>query len=331
MNNEIATGHLVRCISIADAISGIGGDVTFVLADNTPEKMLRDKGYKSIVLNSDWKNMESELEVLENIIWSNKVDYLLIDSYQITKDYLSALGKVVKTMYIDDLNLGTYSVDSLVCYAIYWEKLSYPERYNKDQLLLGCKYAPLRNEFFDLPNRDIKEDIENILVLSGGTDHNNIIQRIVEKLLEYGDFNIDAVCGIMNPNYEVLRQKFSGYKNVIIHRSLSDIYKYMLTADLVISAGGTTLYELCACGTPVISYSVADNQLENTRCFHDKDLIKCLGDVRYTDIENNIDKYLDEYREYSFRVNVSKKMQNLIDGKGALRIAKVLMGYNSDC
>ena len=71
----------------------------------------------------------------------------------------------------------------------------------------------------------------------------------------------------------------------------------MKKADIAISAGGTTLYELCACGTPTISYSFADNQLDNVEQFQKDELIDYAGDVRKTNIFENVKKRLNQYTQ----------------------------------
>jgi spore coat polysaccharide biosynthesis predicted glycosyltransferase SpsG len=102
----------------------------------------------------------------------------------------------------------------------------------------------------------------------------------------------------------------------------------MDNADFLVSAGGTTLYELCAVGTPAVSYSIADNQLDNVKMFHENGIIDYAGDVRYDDVVKNILKYLELYCDNEvLRRDRSKKMQKLIDGKGAGRIAEFLREY----
>lgn len=101
---------------------------------------------------------------------------------------------------------------------------------------------------------------------------------------------------------------------------------YMKTADIAVSAGGTTLYELCACGTPAISYSFVDNQLDNVKQFQEDGLIDYAGDVRYDRVIENILRYLEIYSaDITLRRQRSVKMQKLIDGNGASRITDALM------
>lgn len=100
----------------------------------------------------------------------------------------------------------------------------------------------------------------------------------------------------------------------------------MQEADIAISAGGTTLYELCALGVPTISYAFVDNQLDNVKQFQADDIIAYAGDVREENIVDKINMYLKKYmNDMELRKKKSLQMQRFIDGKGAERIAEALI------
>lgn len=326
MNRIIATGHIMRCLAIANAAKRLGEDVTFILADGQAVELLEQHGHRTIIMNTQWNDMESELPVLNRLIEKHKIERILIDSYQITEKYLKILSAMVQTYYIDDLNAFLYPVNNIICYANYWEKFKYAERYQKTGLLLGTKYVPLRQEFCECGKKDISIRVKNLLLLSGGTDKYGIFHQILNRLNldEYSQINV--ICGRFDMQYEKLKELESFYGNVKIYRSVVDIEKFMKEADIVISAGGITLYELCAVGTPSISYSIADNQLDNVKKFQDDGIIDYAGDVRKDDVAGNIERYLQLYNSnQKLRQERSKEMQKLVDGKGALRIAKVLI------
>lgn len=325
MNEQIATGHLMRCLSVANAARKMGEETTFIVADNKALQFLIRYKYRYIVLNTNWNNMDSEIEKLLSVIEKEKIKKLFIDTYQVTPFYLESLSTKVKVLYLDDLNKFIYPVYALVCYANYWKKFNYEERYSNTHLYLGTKYAPLREEFSGIARKDIKDNIENILVLSGGTDQHNVLDKIVDRISSFNIKEIDVVCGIYNPNYEKLIDKYNQYRNVQIHKALDNIVSYMKNSDLVISAGGTTLYELCACGTPTISYSLVDNQLDNVYQFAADGIIEYAGDVRTDPIEQNICNLLIQYRSPELREKKSVMMRTVVDGKGAERIARLLI------
>lgn len=319
VNNIIGTGHIFRCISIAEALRELGEDVTFVMADNNGVSLLEGR-FPCIILDTDWRDMNSELAILRDILEQENAKKLIIDSYQVTEKYLSELKKYVKTIYIDDVNAFYYDVDELICYANYYRNNKYEERYSKTKLLLGCNYVPLRKEFRNVPDKVIKSDIDELLIMSGGTDSYNFIGNILENIDSSQYKRVNAICGRYNVNFDVLYKKYKG-TNVNIVRSTDNIIDYMLNADIAISASGVTLYELCACGTPTLSYVMADNQIDNAIQFDKDGIISYMGDIRKGNVINNIINNLKTYDMKNRQIQ-SLRMKKYVDKNGALNIAE---------
>ena len=322
VNTIIGTGHIFRCISIAEALRELGEDVTFFMADNNGVSLLEGR-FPYIILDTDWRDMNSELAILRDILVQENAKKLIIDSYQVTENYLSEIRKYVKTIYIDDVNAFYYDVDELICYANYYRNNKYEERYFKTKLLLGCNYVPLRKEFRNVPDKVIKKDVEELLIMSGGTDSYNFIGNILENIDSYQYKRVNAICGRYNANYDVLYKKYKG-TNVNIVRSTDNIIEYMLSADVAISASGVTLYELCACGTPTLSYVMADNQIDNAVQFDKDGIISYMGDIRKGNVINNIITNLNSY-DMKKRQIQSLSMKQYVDKNGALNIAEEVM------
>lgn len=327
MNHTIATGHVMRCLSIADAARDLGEKVTFLLADSQATEYIVDRGYEAIVLETKWDDMEAELPVLLEIIKQRNIKSILIDSYQVTETYLNSLSEHVRTAYLDDLNAFVYPVDMLICYANYWRKFGYEEKYSNTKLLLGTDYIPLRKAFSNMGKKQINERIENVLLLSGGSDRYHVLDCILEKIKENDLKEINVICGRYYEGYEELVEKYKEYGHIFIYWAVADIETHMQEADVAVSAGGTTLYELCACGTPTISYTFADNQLDNVRQFQEDEIINYAGDVRDLGIPiaENISRCIDKLQDFEKRKKLSCKMQQMVDGKGAKRIAEQLI------
>lgn len=325
MNDIIATGHVMRCLAIADAASNCGEKVTFLLADEQAVELVAQRGYRAIVLHTYWNDMDGELSELIRVVEKEKIEKLFIDSYQVTERYLRILTSHVKTVYIDDRNTFVYPVNGIICYANYWTKFDYHSRYKETKLFMGPKYVPLRHVFCHCGEKRIRNRVEELLLLSGGTDPCGVLKRALEKIDKSKYKTINVICGKYYAGYETLQKEYRLLDNVHIYRALSNIEEYMKTADIAVSAGGTTLYELCACGTPTISYAFADNQLDNVRQFQEDGMIDYAGDVRYDRAVENMIHYLDIYQEdMPLRLRRSKKMQELVDGNGALRIVEAL-------
>ena len=196
-NETIATGHVMRCLSIADAAKDLGEDTTFIMADGRADMLVKSKGYHSVILHTQWDDMDGETDKMLDIIRKNGISRLLIDSYQVTEKYLTSLSEETKVTYIDDLDKFIYPADTLICYAAYYDKFNYASKYSDTKLLLGTKYAPLRREFCGLKKKLIHDRIERILVLSGGTDRMNVLQQILDAVVSFENIHIDAICGFI--------------------------------------------------------------------------------------------------------------------------------------
>lgn len=324
MNQTIATGHVMRCLSLAEAARDEGVDVTFILADAQAEDLIQSKQFRTIVLNSTWSDLEKELPDLLDLIAKENIATLLVDSYYVTERYLAALNKVTSVAYIDDLNSFHYPVDTLIAYANYWKKMNYEENYPNTKLLLGCSYVPLRKEFQNLPSKLIREKVENLLILTGGSDNLGISENILDHMPLEQYKKVDVICGRYFEQFDYLKTKYSNCQNVHLHKAVDNVIDYMLDADVAISAGGTTLYELCAAGTPTITYSFADNQLDNVIQFAKDGIMRYVGDIRYDKADENIRTIVEKYQEKNYRNQVSDKMKHLIDGQGAHKLIRAL-------
>lgn len=327
MNQTIATGHVMRCLSIAEAARDMGQNTVFILADEQAAGLLKERGYAYIILHTPWNDMDRELPELEKCIKERRISRILLDSYQVTESYLKKLSKLVQVYYIDDINAFYYPVKGIICYANYCAKFHYPERYPETDLYLGTKYVPLRKEFCRCEGKLIKPKAERLLLMSGGSDAYGILDKILEKLDKSLFQRVDVICGIYYADYARLKEKYRTYEQIRLHKAVPNLDVYMKEADLAVSAGGTTLYEVCAVGTPAISYSIADNQLDNVRKFEEDGIIPYAGDVRKEDITDTLMNLIESFREDAvLRAELSRKMQKLVDGKGAGRIAELLTG-----
>ncbi len=327
MNETIATGHVMRCLSIADAAGDFGEACTFLLADAQAKELVEARGHHAVILGTKWEDMESELPVLNDFIRERGVRRLLIDSYQATARYLSSLSGHLETVYMDDIHAFHYPVHALICYANYWRKFAYPAHYRSTKLYLGPEYVPLKGVFASCGEKAIEDIPRRLLLLSGGADPYHALERMLEKLAPGRWDRIDVICGRYCADYERMKRVYIRNEAIVFHQAVADIETYMRAADVAVSAGGSTLYELCAAGTPAISYSFADNQLNNVRQFAEDGLIEYAGDIRYQDIAEAVSEIMEHgYADKEKRRRRSAAMQRLVDGRGAWRIAEILTG-----
>jgi len=325
-NEKIGTGHVMRCLSIASAFAEKGEKVVFVTADHRGDKLIEQSGFDIVCLESDWTNIDKEIEALHRLISDMQPEMLIVDSYFVTEDYLRQLSSFVNTAYIDDLNQAVWDVDYLINYNIFAVEYDYSGyRQQNTCLLLGPQYAPLRKEFRNMPAHEIKDVVTNVFVSAGGSDPEKITERLMEQICpQMSDVNFHFVVGALNPRINEIK-KLAG-KNIILHINERNMSELMQTCDVGISASGSTLYEMCAVGIPTITYILADNQIFAAEQFEQKGIMLNAGDCRKdTRFTNRVTLYLNELcRDAGLRKSLSLKMQKLVDGNGVERIANRL-------
>ncbi len=358
-NRVTATGHMMRCLAIADAAAEKGIQTVFIVAEEGSERFPQERGYETICLGRRWDDFTGEIPVIERLIDDRHVEVMLIDSYFVSEEYMRAVTKMTKTAYIDDLHAAIWSCSILIDYAVYYDLFDYRKEYQDTKLLLGCGYAPLRKEFKELPAKQIRQSVKRVLVVTGGTDEYHFMKRFTETILARRDLFVGVefalICGAFNREIEEIRQLSADYMaeadefeddrksisdnetdrktdamRIRIYPSLPTLKDAMLKTDLLITAGGTTLYEMAACGTPGICFSMADNQLDNVKGFAARDLVWYAGDVRKDFSYDRLIQMMKELMgDYAARAAVSEKLRALVDGKGAERIVDAVIHYRS--
>lgn len=344
-NPIIATGHVMRCISIAKEINKLGEEVTFITADMQAEDIIKKNGLSLICLNSKWDNLEAELSQLIIIIKDNNIDKLLIDSYYVTEYYLKELRKFTRIAYLDDLATFEYPVDMLINYNNYAMSLGYAKWASKigTKLILGSSYAPLRSEFRNI-TREKTVNIKNILLTTGGSDSNHVAVKFLNYIIKESKKNTDrkqkniseflrslqihVIVGKFNSDKKLLQRMQNSNPNITLHIDVENISELMRTSDLAITAGGSTMYELCACGVPMITYTFADNQVFGVKGFDKLGIAKYCGDLREGEEiiwKNIVETIIFHKLNLEEHNKIANRMQSIVDGHGACRLAKILL------
>lgn len=322
-NEKIATGHMMRCITIANECLNRGIQVCFVFADHISEELFKKLSpnhneYQVEILNSSYNKPDTELKTLINIIKKTSPISILIDSYFMTPSYLNELTKISRTFYIDDIYAFDYPVDVVINYcinAIYANKNNKGKRY-----LLSPYYAPIRPEFRNIPYK-VKEKVKDILITTGGTDEAGISLQIIDAARNAlpDTAGLHIVIGAINRNREQLLKLSLTDSKIKTYENVTDMAGLMQKCDLAISTAGSTIYELCAIGVPTICFTIAENQVPNASGLSKANVVIYAHDKQFA-------AHISELAaNYNRRKILSANMRNLVDGFGASRIADELV------
>lgn len=327
-NKVLGMGHLMRCFVIAGEWERQGGICRFLVADEDSKKIVGEHGFDSVVLYSDWRNLDKEIEKITAWIQEQGTRLILLDSYYFTQKYIKELKRHCAVAYMGDKADAAYPVDLLINYNIYAGEMGYESIYSHTdtRLLLGTQYFPLRKEF---KGEGIvhRAEAEKVFLTTGGTDPLGILEETAKRLLESG-FLVEAVAGRFHPRLEELKKLQQENPAFRLYVNVKNMAERIGGCDIAVSAAGITLYELSAMGIPTVTFSFVDNQVQGAETMGKKGIMEYVGDMR-EDMQGKITSVTEKVVTLSDSIQrrneLSEKMRRLVDGEGAGRIVKELL------
>lgn len=350
-NGTVATGHMMRCITIARQLKQKGSRVIFFTADEYAHGMLEDAGMDRVCLDGAWDRMEEEIPRLRAELEKVGCRKLLVDSYQAGAGYFGKLRDMCKLIYIDDCFGDVYPVDLLVNYNAYYVRFPYHETYRgKTKLLLGTSYVPLREEFQGRETGmektgaekmgmekagmegTVQEDgASHVLLSSGGGDAYNALAGVLTETVKDEAFRhvvFDTVVGRFNENVEELERLAGNYPNIRLHRNVEQMAALMESCTAAVSAAGTMLFELSAMRVPSVFFVSADNQQYDSEFFAVEDRMLFAGDIR-TERRGCVERICGGLKriltDEDLRRRMKESLCRVTDGRGAERIADAVL------
>lgn len=214
-NDTIATGHVMRCITIAKKLLAAGSRVIFYTADEYAAELLEQNGMRYVCLHTRWDDMEREIPLLRKELEKAGCTKLLVDSYQVNVQYFEGLHDLCKLIYIDDCFEEIYPVDMLINYNAYHVRFPYKDVYEgRTKLLLGTSYVPLREEFSDGGDGGTYAD----------SCHDNYSGGAVDTA-SYG--GTASVCGEITQDHIDVSQNTDGTPHILLSSGGGDLYNAM--------------------------------------------------------------------------------------------------------
>lgn len=285
---QIGSGHVMRCLTLADELRQRGADVSFICREHPGHlcSLIEDKGYpvarlpqagNGVTATSEddghaaWLGVAWEEDAVETVavIEESKPEWLIVDHYALDRRWEETLRPYVgRIMVIDDLADRPHDCDLLLDQNLYGEM---ERRYNNllsesCKRLLGPRYALLRPEFAAARTglRQRSGEIKRVLVFFGGVDPTNETVKALQAVAGIRDrqFEVDVIVGGGNPQREEIETLCAADNSFHYHCQVDNMAELMAAADLAVGAGGTATWERCAVGLPSIVTAVADNQKE---------------------------------------------------------------------
>lgn len=282
----IGTGHIMRCLALAEALRERGAEVVFVcreLSGNGCDLIVK-QSFLLFKLSYDGEFDPVHDAEQTTMVIDSKPDWLVADHYGIDVKWERCLRpQVGRIMVIDDLADRRHDCDMLLDQNLFDEMLGRYDGLTPSgcRLFLGPRYALLRDEFIVARRTLRKRDgiVRRIMLFFGGSDPTNETEKalLAIKELNCGDIHVDVVVGAANPKGDMIRRICADMPNVTFHRQVVNMAELMANADLAIGAGGTATWERCLLGLPTLIVVVADNQAKPAQAAHNAGLVNYAG------------------------------------------------------
>ena len=292
--DEIGTGHVYRCLSIASKL--VFHDVLFMLDEQHQLGIDIVDNY-----NYPYKLYDGEDDLL-NLLRQYSPQLVINDILDTTAEYVTSLkDEGFFVVNFEDLGTGT-AVADVVFDALYEHEIG------EDHVFTGHKYYILKDEFYFQPQKIITQAVNNVLITFGGTDPNNFTERVIDSILSTNyEGRINGILGLGYDGLERLIEKYEPNQSVQIYRNVSDISEFMFKADIIFTSAGRTMYEVCSLGVPTICMCQNDREVSHVFANESNGFIN-LGLGTEIEMQEIIDAFINLVNNVELRVEMNQKM-----------------------
>ena len=253
---ELGTGHIFRALTLAYSLTG--HDIIFICNSKYEigSRLLRSS-YANVIEVNDHEDL---LRVLSDL----KPDIFVNDCLDTTTEYIKSIKKIVdRVVTFEDLGSGAFSADAVV-------NEIYDENADLEKVFSGKKYVCLREEFLTATPAAFSEQVNEVLLLFGGTDPSDLSSRlyeVVRNLVLLG--RTEHFTFVLGPGYNGRMREIEGDDQIEIIENTSRVSHFMKKADLAVSSQGRTTFELASLGVPTLV--LAQNEREKLHRFAQMD------------------------------------------------------------
>ena len=327
-NPAIGGGHVLRCLTLANAFAAEGWACSFAIRDGTLETVpaLKMRSHGLLPLAGP---VEDEPEEIKDGLTA-PCDLIVVDHYERGEDFEAQCRAFVGRVFtLDDQPRRRHDADVLLDATPRPNENAYRAMVPAAcRLLIGPDYALLRPQFATarpaaLSRREQGGAPRRLLVSLGMTDPNNITARVLRGVAASRlPLTVDVVLGATAPHIETVRALIADLKlDASLHIDVSDMASLVSTADLAIGAAGQTSFERCCLGLPCLMVVTADNQTQFADALAAAGAVESLISLDEADIAFALSSLVrDRARLHA----MSRRAAALCDGEGASRAVEVV-------
>lgn len=324
----IGTGHVMRCLSLAQGWLRAGGVVFFAMAEATPtlEQRLGDEGIEFVRIVAA-KGCDDDVIQTVELARQRHAMWVVLDGYHFGADYQRGIkaGGLRLLVFDDYGHADHYCADFILNQNLHATADLYRRREPHTRLLLGTRYVLLREQFkgWRKWQREIPTVARKVLVTLGGADPDNVTSKVVEALRGL-DIEAKIVAGGSNPHFKELLSVVRPPSSVL--HDVTNMPELMAWADIAIAAGGTTSWELAFMGLPSLLIVLAENQRASVKRLAEAGVCFNVGWHSTLSVQVLAEKLKQFASDRNGREGMICRARELVDGSGVIRVINAISG-----
>jgi UDP-2,4-diacetamido-2,4,6-trideoxy-beta-L-altropyranose hydrolase len=325
-------GHFMRCRALAEEWMARGGRATFVTTC-TPQDLqdhLQDQGFGVRTFPSAHFNGTDELVWLASVLQEERPAVLVLDGYQFDLHYQQAVRPWVKCLVcLDDVPERPFACDVFLNQNLGVTAEEYKSLVpHGTTVLLGPRYALLRSEFREhAGSYRAAAKPRRVLVTLGGSDEADHTARVLGELASLAEIEMDVMLGLMYPHgHPIGRIRGLDPRLVHVNRGVDRLVDLAVRADLAVTAGGSTVWELACLGIPMVVLGTAANQDAVLRGLQTEQAALVLGPMQSLSPGEIAEAVRSLLAAPSRLRDLSRAASRLVDGRGSERVIEVIQG-----
>jgi len=321
----IGSGHVMRCLALAEEICANGGAVGLISAGASP-------------LPLDWAKLNAFIRMLPHIEPGTAEDlsitvaiaeefeanWLVVDGYEFSTPWLDEIGRTTRLMYLDDLG-NRNAAAALVLNQNAGAEKRYSLSYSRSQrALLGLNWFLLGSVWHAEVHQPLPR---RLLITLGGGGGTAPLLALMRALVEYGaDFVAEVVIPACPDGVEEVLQLAQKHKeHFVIQQGPVSMPPLMRQAAVVICGGGVTPLEALSLGVVPVIVVLAENQAPGSHYLEEINAVNTVvaNEDGFKTAARLALNLMDDVRK---RQAMLENGRGLVDGKGAQRVLEAMMG-----
>ena len=362
-SNQMGSGHVMRCLTLAEALRADGAQCHFISRAHTGHllELIRQRGFAVTALPvelppppANWQvaskrpkepvhapwlgcDWQTDAEQTRAVLAKLQPDWLVVDHYALDQRWETALRPhYQKLMVIDDLADRPHQCDLLLDQNLGRQPQDYANLVPAQcKVLTGPQYALLRPEFAALRaysmQRRQQPVLKQVLIAMGGVDQPNATGQVLQALNGCTlpqDCRISVVMGLQAPWLQQVGAQAQDMPwPTEVLANISDMARRMADSDLAIGAAGSTSWERCCLGLPTLLVVLADNQRLGAQALQEAQAALLIGDVN--DIAMKLPLAINASASHHRLQGMITAAAAITDGRGVDKVLKA-MGVLND-